>query len=290
MKKKYNFFPYILMMPLAVITISFIFYPLLSTCVDSFRSIDLINPSQNKFVGIDNYINIFKDRDILISLKHSLSYLILAVFLEISFGILFSISLYKVKKHRSIIIAILILPWAFPPVVNGVIWKWIYDPSYGLLNDILNKVHIINNFHVWLSYPNIAKFLIILVHVYKIIPLCTIIFLAQLETIPKEVYEAAAMDGANEIEVFKNITLPFIKPAILICLTQGTFSAFHLFDEIYVLTGTDMDTRSLLIQNYLISFRNMKLSKGMALSLIISIIPLAFILLYKRILSKEKEI
>jgi multiple sugar transport system permease protein len=155
-------------------------------------------------------------------------------------------------------------------VVNGVIWGWILNPSFGVLNGSLMSLHIIDSYHVWLGGTRSARLFVTVVHVWKMLPLDTVIILTVLQSIPNSLYEAARIDGANDWQSFRSITLPLLKPALAIVLSQGTIAAINLFDEAYVLTGMSVDTRSILIQTYLVTFRDLQLSRGMALSFAIT--------------------
>lgn len=290
MKSRKTFFPYILISPLAIIMSVFIFYPVVIAIIESFKSINMLKPLDIRFVGFSNYIELFKDPVVLHTIKNSSLYYIFAVFIEVIGGMVIALVLKDKFKGRGILLAIVILPWALPPVVNGLIWKWIYHPSYGLLNDILYKLGVINEFQIWFKKSNLSIFFVTIVHAWKMIPLAAVIILAQLQTISKEVYEAAKIDGANKLQLLKFITLPMLKPALIIVLTQATIASFQLFDEIYVLTGTDLDTRSLYIQNYLTAFRNFKLSLGMALSFIITAIILVITFIYMLLQKEAKEV
>lgn len=289
MRFRKDIFPYLLISPLLIIMIIFIFYPACITVIDSFKSINMLRPWDVKFVGIANYIALFKDADVINSVKNTGIYYVLSVFAEVIVGLGIALVLKDKFKGRGILLAIVILPWALPPVVNGLIWKWIYHPYYGLLNDILFRFGAIDQFRVWLGNPDLSKFFIAVVHVWKMIPFAVVIFLAKLQTISRELYEAAQIDGAGKIDCFKSITFPALKPALLIVLTHGTITVLHLFDEIYVLTGTDLDTRSILIENYLIAFRNFKLSLGMALSFLSAWVVLIFTGFYMFFLKEAKE-
>lgn len=121
------------------------------------------------------------------------------------------------------------------------------------------------------------------------LPLIVVIFLAKLQTLPEDRIEAARMDGANYWQCFCHIIFPFIKPVLVITLAEGTISAFHLFDEAYIMTGTAMDTRSLLIQNYLVAFREMNLGSGMALSTLISLFSILLMAIYIKLGGKNQS-
>jgi len=282
-----NIFSYILISPLLIIMIALVFYPAVLTIIDSLYSIDLVKPQQNEFVGLSNFKELLTSSTILKVLSNSMKYFLLAVTLELFGGIIISLILRRNFVGRGIILSLILLPWALPPVVNAVIWKWIYHPDFGFLNNLLSTFSLIDGYQVWLAKPNLSLILIAVVHVWKILPLFVIIILAQLQTISKELYEAAKIDGASSFQEFTKITLPLLKPAIVIALTQGTFFVMNLFDEVFVLNGLALDTRTLLMQNYLIAFRQLKLSKGMALSLIVAIIILTLTISYIIFIGKE---
>jgi len=267
--------------------IALVFYPAVLTIIDSLYSIDLVKPQQNEFVGLSNFKELLTSSTILKVLSNSMKYFLLAVTLELFGGIIISLILRRNFVGRGIILSLILLPWALPPVVNAVIWKWIYHPDFGFLNNLLSTFSLIDGYQVWLAKPNLSLILIAVVHVWKILPLFVIIILAQLQTISKELYEAAKIDGASSFQEFTKITLPLLKPAIVIALTQGTFFVMNLFDEVFVLNGLALDTRTLLMQNYLIAFRQLKLSKGMALSLIVAIIILTLTISYIIFIGKE---
>lgn len=273
-------FPYILIFPLVIIMLGLVFYPAAVTFVDSFKSINLTRPYDVKFVGFSNYIELFNDPTVLRTAYNSALYFIFAVAGEMIGGLLIALALRNKFKGRGLVLAAVIIPWSLPPVVNGVIWKWIYDPSYGVLNDILLKLGVISSYQVWLGQASLSLILVTIVHIWKMIPLTVVILLASLQTISNDLYESAQIDGASRSRSFWHITLPLLKPAIVISLTQATFAAINLFDEIFVLTGTALDTRSILIQNYLIAFRKLELGLGMSLSLIITVITLGITLVY----------
>ena len=284
-----NIFAYILITPLLLIMVGLVFYPAVLTVVDSFRSINLIRPDQVSFVGFSNYIDLIESSTVLRTIGNSMKYFLLAISLELVLGMIIALVLRKNFIGRGIILALIILPWALPPVVNAVVWKWIYHPNFGLLNNLLSHFGLISGYQVWLSKPDLSLILIGLVHVWKILPLFVIILLAQLQTIDNELYEAARIDGASSFQQYTNITLPLLRPAIVIALTQGTFFVMNLFDEVFVLNGLSLDTRTMLMQNYLIAFRQLKLSKGMALSLIVSFITLSITISYIYFIGRERD-
>ncbi len=132
-------------------------------------------------------------------MRHTVEYVLLAVSLELVLGIFVAVTLHRVFRGRGIVLAILILPWALPSVVSGVLWRRVFDPDNGLLNSVLLQLHVISQPHVWLASGRGAIVYITLVHVWGVLPLVSLIFLAGLQSIPEEVYSASAVDGAGAV-------------------------------------------------------------------------------------------
>ncbi|WP_210471028.1 carbohydrate ABC transporter permease [Sporosarcina sp. 6E9] len=286
---KQKIYPYLFVIPLILLMFGLVFYPAILTFIESFKSLKLTMPDNTHFIGFSNYLELLRDPDVLISLKNTFWYYLVSVVFGFLGGLLIALVLRENFKGRAWMLAIVILPWAIPPVVSATIWKLILDPTYGPVNQLLTSMGIIQTSSPLLAKPGLAIFIIALVHVWKMIPLVAIILLAALQAIPKEIYQASQIDGAGPWKGFLHITLPLLKPAIAIVLTQATISSINLFDEIYVLTGTALDTRSIMTQNYLIAFRQLDLGLGMALSFLTTIIILVISLIYFAILGKRGD-
>ncbi|MBL1418994.1 MAG: sugar ABC transporter permease [Alphaproteobacteria bacterium] len=241
--------------------------PLISTIWDSFYN---VNPMRagTPFVGFDNYAKLLSDPNVQKSWTNTFIYVAITVILETVLGVGAALLLNKVKFGRSWLLAALILPWCLPPVVNAVVWMWIYNPSYGVLNGVLLSLGLIEENRVWFNDQFTALFLISIVHAWRMMPLTAIIILAALQAIPKDLYEAAKLDGAGPIKMFRKVTLPLISGGLAIALSQSTVFAFNLFDEAWILNGAGLDTRTVMIQVYMSAFQNLKFSYGMALSIL----------------------
>lgn len=259
--------------------IGLVIIPLIITIKDSLYQVSLLDTGKRTFAGLSNYVQLFYDENVRRAFLNTSFYVIAALISESFFGILIAAALKERFKFRGIIIASLILPWALPPLVNGIMWKLIFDPSIGMINSFLMKIGVLNEPFIWLNNPSISKLCIIIVHVWKMLPLISIIFMAKMQTIPEEWLEAATLDGSGKCKRFFTIILPNIKNTFFITLSQGCIGAVHLFDEPYSMTGTASDTRSILIQDYLTAFREYDLGKGMALALVISFSLLVTMLL-----------
>ncbi|HXU59304.1 MAG TPA: sugar ABC transporter permease, partial [Verrucomicrobiae bacterium] len=173
-----------------------------------------------------------------------------------------------------------ILPWTLPGVVNAVIWMWIYQPGAGLLNGILTAFGLPFENHVWFNDRASAIVAVSVVHIWRMMPLTVVIALAAMQSIPGHLYEAARIDGATRPQMFLLITLPLIRGALAVAMTNSTVAAFNLFDEAWVLAGSSLDTRPVLVQIYLETFQNLHFSYGMALSLAVTAVSLLVSLVY----------
>ena len=264
----------ILAFPVILIMGGLVILPLISTFLDSFYRIDPMKQG-TPFVGLTNYTNLFSNRTVLTAWGTTSAYVVLAVLIETIGGLMAALLLNRITRGRRWLLAAVVLPWCLPPVVNAVIWMWIYNPSYGLLNGALKSVGLIHENQVWFNNRATALFLISLVHAWRMMPLTAIILLAALQSSPAELYEASKLDGATAWQRLRSITLPLIAPGLAIALSQSTVFAINLFDEAWILNGTSTDTRSIMIQTYITAFQNLKLSAGMALSILAMVATLA---------------
>lgn len=170
-------------------------------------------------------------------------------------------------------------------------WKWIYNPKYGALNGLLHSLGLIKHDIVWLGAPFLALNMTVLADAWKETPFIMLLILAGLQTVPKDVYEAALVDGSNPWQTFINITMPLIRPMIFIALTLRTIWALKTFDLIYTLTagGPSNGTALLTYYNYKVSFVSLRMGYGSAVAWLITIIILAFVVIYTRYIYREVE-
>jgi multiple sugar transport system permease protein len=265
--------------PIVAIMGGLVFLPVISTVIDSLYRIDPMKAG-TPFIGLGNYTTLAGDANVRQAWFNTLIYVVIAVVLQAVGGLGAALLLNRVRTGRRWLLAALVLPWCLPPVVNALVWLWIYNPSYGLLNSVLQSLGLIETSRVWFNDRTTALFLIALVHVWRMLPLTAIILLAALQSIPKELYEAAKLDGAGPVKSFRMVTLPLISGGLAIALSQSTVFAFNLFDEAWILAGSSLDTRTVIIQVYMSAFQNLKFSLGMALSVLAMIASLLVSLIY----------
>jgi len=256
------------------------------------------------FIGLKNYIELLKDDLFWESLRITLYFTVVSLLVEMVMGTLMALVLNKqfwgVKMLRSLVL----LPWAVPTVVNARMWQWIFIGSdYGAFNKLFVKMGLIQNPIVWLSdkvpfegIPIIGSFfewigatralnMIILGDTWKTVPLVTLLLLAGLQTVPDSYYEAAAIDGAGKWKSFWSITVPMLKPVIVVVLVLRTMELFRVFDIIYIIMGYKINVLSILTFQEGLVYTH--LGKGSALSFMIGLIILLISMFYINAL-KEK--
>ncbi|MDQ6850257.1 MAG: sugar ABC transporter permease [Actinomycetota bacterium] len=266
--------------PAVILTASLVGYPLVRGIMMSLRGGGGATGLPTHYVGLRNYRDLISDPDTKSAALHTAFYLVIAVTLEIIGGLIVAVTLQRAFRGRGLVLAILILPWALPSVVSGVLWRRILDPDSGLLNRALLSLHIIKAPHVWLASDGWAIFFISLVHVWGLVPLVSLVLLAGLQSIPDNLYGASAVDGAGALQQFRYITLPLLRPALVVALTVGTLAAVSIFDEVYVLNGTALNTRSLLMQVYNTSFNQADFSHGIALAMMVAILSATLAIIF----------
>jgi multiple sugar transport system permease protein len=271
---------WLFVVPAVAVVGALILYPLVTGFKQSIRSGGFLFGEKPGYVGLRNYRDVIRDPTSQSAMRHTVEYVLVAVSLEILLGIAVAVTLHRVFRGRGFVLAVLILPWALPSVVSGVLWRRVFDPDNGMLNSVLLQLHVISQPHVWLASGRGAIIYITLVHVWGVLPLVSLIFLAGLQSIPEEVYSASAVDGAGPWRQFRYVTLPLLRPSVAIALTVGTLLAISIFDEIYVLNGTALNTRSILIQVYNTTFVTADFAHGTALAFLLAAVTAAFGAIY----------
>jgi multiple sugar transport system permease protein len=256
--------------PAVIVTAALVLYPLIAGFWTSLHSGDVALGEQSRFVGLGNYGDVVSSSTVHEAMVHTLVYVVLAVTLELALGLIVAIVLHRVFPGRGIVLAILILPWALPSVVSGALWRRVFDPDSGLLNSVLVQLHLVSHPQVWLASRTWALAFITLVHLWSVLPLVSLVLIAGLQNIPGEVYSASAVDGATPLRQFRHITLPLLRPSIAVALTIGTVWASKIFDEIYVLNGTALNTRSIVMEVYTTTFVNADFPHGTALAFLLT--------------------
>lgn len=275
-----------LLIPCFLFVIAFAFYPIVYSFFLSLHNIVMSLPQLGRpFTGLDNYRELLQDRIALHSLTNTLIFVFVTTILEILFGLVIALAINKHFRGRGVARAAILVPWAVPTVVSSQMWRFIFNDKYGLLNYLLHGSHT-SQYTAWLAHPVSAFTAIVVADVWKTSSFAGLLILAGLQLIPEELYEAAEIDGASSWEQFKNITLPLIKPAILVALLFRTMDAFRVFDLVFVMTqgGPADATNVLQFYGYKKIFAEGLMGYGSTISVLVFFVSLIVSLMYIRTL------
>jgi len=282
--------PYLMIVPALAFISLFTIYPLAYAVRTSLYEIVLTRPFLTPYVGAGNYREVFTSYYFWRSLLNSLVYAAMAVSSVVLVGLGVSFLLNCRLKISSLLRTLILFPWAIPFVVSGVIWKWIFNSSYGAFNGFLYTLGLIDSYVSWLSHPLYAKMCLAMAHLWKEMPFASILFLAGLQTIPQELYDASRVDGATSKDVFFKITLPLLKPVLLVVAIYETIVGLVTFDLVYVMTGGGPGDSTSLISwyTYAETFKFLNLGRGAALSIVLAGIILLMVMIYLRAIRIEE--
>lgn len=275
--------------PLLVFIGALALYPTVLTIYKAFVHDDALSPPSH-FTGLGNFTAVFSNPQVRGSLENTGFYIIFGVGLSVALGTFFALLLQRRFRGRGIVLALMVLPWALPGVVEGVIWSWIYDPTFGVMNSTLKSIGAISGYQLWIGTHQIESiFFIALVQVWQITPLAAILILAALQAIPKDLYEAASVDGASSWQTIRGITLPLVRPALAISVVEGLVMSLNIFDQVYVLNAGATTASSLMSETYQITFQNLNFGQGYALSLLATVTTIVLSLLAVRVIYRKVE-
>lgn len=284
-------FAYLLNAPSLIAIFLLAGYPILYSAWISLHKYNLKRPKVFELIGLENYAYILQSSEFWSSLWITVQFTVLVVTAVIVLGVCIALLLNQPFRGRAIVRTLILLPWAIPPVVNGLMWQWIYDSKIGALNGLLFSLGLIPEYRGWLSDPTSALLAVAFADVWNVLPLAVILLLAALQKIPEDLYEAAGMDGAGPFQLFWFITFPWLAQTLLVVLILQTLSAIRAFDVIYVLTagGPGTATTTLTWKTYLTTFENLDFGLGNAYAYAVSLITLGFGLIYFRVLYRRGD-
>jgi len=280
---------YLLITPVVILIFIVIGVPFVNAIYLSFT--DKVAGSVPKFIGFKNYINLFSDPDYIIVLKNTFVYTFTSIGFKLMIGIFLAVVLNQKFFGRSIIRTLLLLPWALSGMVAAMSWKWMYNDTYGIINALLMKAHIVHVPVLWLSDARLALISCIIVNVWRGVPFFFFSVLGGLQTIDSQMYEAADIDGAGVIKKFFCITLPSLKSVIMITTVLSTIWTFNDFENVFLITGGGPLHASSIISTYTYEMAFLQNEMGKAMSVAASVIPiiLMMILIPLRKLNKEEK-
>lgn len=249
-------------------------------------------PGKSAYVGLGNYAEALQAPIFWTSVWNTLLFTLPAVTLVVAIS--FGIALILQRPHwlSTVLAASLLMPYAVPGTVSAVIWRWIYDPTYGVLNAVLARLGIIERYVAWTGIPQLAMPSLIFAYIWKFVPYSAFLLLAGLMTIPSSVYEAAAIDGAGRLAMLRRITLPLMWPVIqLVLVFQTIFAMTMHFGLVFVLTGGGPGNRTTTLAwyTYVETFNFLYFGRGAALAVLQALLMAGFIYVYLVVLAPERR-
>ena len=256
-------------------------WPLARTIWFGFTDAGLADPAVATWVGLENYRTLVADPTWWRSVLNTLWFTSVSVAAEVVLGTAIALVLHAGFIARGLVRAAILIPWAIPTVVSAKMWGWMLHDQFGAINTALLTVGLIAEPIAWTAEPALAMWAVIAVDVWKTTPFVTLLVLAALQMLPSECYEAARVDGVNPVVVFFRITLPLIRPALLVAIVFRTLDALRVFDLIYVLTSNSEHTMSMSVfaRQQMIDFQDMGLGSA-ASTLLVLVVALVTVLLF----------
>lgn len=282
---------WLLLLPSLLVIFGVTLWPVISTFILSFFEVPTGINQVRTFVGLGNYLEMLRDRTFWETIGRTLYFTGVSVGLELVLGLGVAQLIHSRPWGWKFLRLSLIIPWAVPTIVNGAMWRWIYSADFGALNGLLMQFGLIDHYVPWLTLPKMAMNLVIAADVWHTMPFVALVLQAALATLPEDLDEAAAVDGANAWQRFWYIRLPMLRPAILVALIVRTVDAFRVFDIVYILTngGPAYKTLTITFLTYLNSFSFGKQGIGAALSFLISLVTITMAMIYIRFLYRPEE-
>ncbi|KQV28406.1 sugar ABC transporter permease [Rhizobium sp. Root1203] len=235
-------------------------WPLFRTIYFSFTNASLTSLGDAEFVGFKNYLSwvtlksgrtvysgLLADPAWWGAVSNTLKFTVLSVAIETTLGLIVALVLNAQFAGRGIVRAAILIPWAIPTIVSAKMWAWMLNDQFGILNDILLGLGLISQKIAWTANPDTAMIAVLIVDVWKTTPFMALLILAGLQMVPADIYEAAKIDGVNPVKVFWRLTLPLVRPAIMVAVIFRMLDAMRIFDLIYVLTPNNAKTKTMSV-------------------------------------------
>ncbi len=281
---------WLLLAPSLLIVALVALVPLLQTIYQSFTNARLASERPVQFVGLRNYADLLQDTDFLRAIWVTVQFTVITVGFEFVLGMIVALVVNSNFRGRGFMRAAMLVPWAIITVISAQMWKWMYHDIYGVVNDLLvDKLHLLSRNVAWVADPATSIPAIAAVDIWKTTPFVALLLLAGLQVIPGDIYEAARVDGASAVQQFFRLTLPLLRPAILVTMIFRTLDALRVFDVFYVMFGSRPDTMTMAIyaQQNIVSFAS--LGYGSTIAVAIFFVIAIFVVAYVTLLRVERE-
>jgi trehalose/maltose transport system permease protein len=289
LRRKQTRLAWMLLLPALAVVALVALYPLGLTVWQSFTNEQFLAGLEPvEFVGLENYRNLIDDPFWWDSVWLTLKFTVITVSFELVLGMIIALVVNSGFKGRGVMRAVMLVPWAIPTVVAAQMWRWMYNDIFGVINDFLIRIHVIDKGVAWIAEPSTALASVCVVDIWKTTPFVALLLLAGLQVIPTELYEAADVDGVGKWHQFWRITFPLLIPAILVTVIFRTLDALRVFDVFYVFFGSRPDTQTMAIyaQNTIVTIGDV--GYGAATSVAIFLIISMFVVIYTTVLRVER--
>lgn len=262
--------------PMLVVMLLVAGWPLCRTLWFSLTDADLKDLGAARFVGFDNYwgeFGVLADPDWWRAVGNTLWFTGISVAIETVLGTVVALVLNADFPGRSVVRAAVLVPWAIPTVVSAKMWAWMLNDQFGVVNHILLSTHLLSHPLAWVADPSLALGSVIAVDVWKTTPFMALLILAALQMLPTDCYEAARVDGIHPVKVFFRVTLPLIRPALMVAVIFRALDALRIFDLVYVLTSNSKETMSMSVyaRQQLVDFQQVGLGSAASTVLFLTV-------------------
>ena len=276
---------WLFMAPMLIVLALVAGWPLVRTMWFGFTDANLSDLEAAEFVGFVNYYYLLTDPDWWNAVWNTLVFTGVSLILETILGMAIALTLNAHFRGRGLLRAAVLIPWAIPTVVSAQMWNWMYHDVFGVINHVLQALGLITEPIAWTASPDTALIAVIMVDVWKTTPFMALLLLAGLQMLPQECYESARVDGVHPVKVFFKVTLPLLKPALMVAVIFRALDALRIFDLIYVMSGNNEDTMSMSVyaRQQLVDFQDVGYGSAAAtlLFLIIALITVIYLTLGK---------
>lgn len=277
--------PYVMILPAMVGKILFVIYPIFYLIKLSLYKYNILNKAKSKFIGLDNFKEIFSRADFYNALMNTVIYTISVVLLTLALALLFAVWLNKKGIFNGIVQAGIFTPHIISIVSIALVWMWLMEPNYGILNYLLKSLGLPGL--SWLQSSNTSLMSVIIVSVWQNVGYYTLIIVAALQSIPPTIYEAAELDNAGKFKMFYKITLPLISPQLFFILIIMTIGSFKVFDTVKIMTGGGPNGSTTTLVYYIYEFRTTSIGYASATGVVLMAIIALLTFVYFKVLSKK---
>ena len=290
LNEKERFTPFLLLGPALLLMLLIVAYPLFQALRLSLFDASLLRPDRARFVGLTNYLNVLRDPLFLRSLLNSTIWVVGCVTLQFTIGMLGALLLNREFPGRGLVRGLSLIPWATSGVLVSLMWTWMLDGNYGVINDILVRLGLISQYRPWLALP-ISLGGVIAANVWQGAPFFAVMLLAAMQSVPQELYEAARIDGAGRFQQFHSVTIPLIMPTIVITTMLRIVWTANYMDLVFVMTGGGPGNASIILPvlSYITAYKKLKVGEATAMAVLQAILLIITLFVYLRLVNRKGE-